>query len=332
MPTPYTPTPTILTTVTALPDDGDLRNVASVNGPMKQLADGIAFVNALAAFSTALPNFTTLTAITTPIDGMARIVRGYGVYVFDASYVYSTFPPYTLVPDDATPGKWVRAGNMRRFHERSVALQSYLTTSCFYTGGTGSTLDGPTIAKSAFFSHTTRLGLQESDKSVSYADLILFVNGGLKMNISTSTPATALGTYGVQWCLDRVLSDGATIVGVNFGIWPNTGRLALPTQPFGAGVFRCPTAPGSALTPILTSLNSGGDFTYDPHVLVDYEAFHQLAVTCNQNNVVDLNKYTYYAQFWNEAGALNTLAGNTIANVTVAMNNYSDAVLGVESD
>ena len=48
---------------------------------------------------------------------------------------------------------------------------------------------------------------------------------------------------------------------------------------------------------------------------------------CNQNNVVDLAAYTYYAQVWNEAGT-NSLANNGILNVTVAMDDFTDAGIG----
>lgn len=73
---PYTPTPAQITTVT-LPDDGDERVAASVNTPLEQLADAIAFLQAGTQSTDVVttPGSSTLTA---PDGAFAAILVGSG--------------------------------------------------------------------------------------------------------------------------------------------------------------------------------------------------------------------------------------------------------------
>ncbi len=74
---PYSPSPVTLTTLT-VPDDGDPRTAASVNGPMQQLADGL-FALAAAAITPVVVEYDSNGTFTAPSNALPfAILEGCG--------------------------------------------------------------------------------------------------------------------------------------------------------------------------------------------------------------------------------------------------------------
>lgn len=328
----YSPTPTLFTACPC-PDDLDPRTVASVNAGLEALSDGVAYLNQKISAIVPVADLTALANILAPTDGQAQLVRNFGVYVFTHPSSYGTaLNSDDVLASDATPGAWRRAGRTRRLLERSIVLRDYdaaydpspivdATNTGLVTRDYGATF----YPEARFYGQS----------GGGYPAIVLHqvaqvVSGGIVMQLSPGGATSK--TYGLQWCVDDVLSQGATIFGAKFGVQPATGRGSFPSALlFSCGLFRCPRYPGSASTPSLTPLSSsytGGFFQDTSASVADYETPHQLVYGANQNNVVDLESYTYYAQFWNEAGSGFTLPNNVVMNVTVIVSDYTEETPG----
>jgi len=323
----------VFATDAVFPDDTDPPTASAFDVPLQTAFDRTIWLKNRIDALVPLDNLAALAAITTPTDKMVRLVQKFGWYVFRGTgsspfTAPTALTPYAITPTDATPGRWVRAGYHRRFRQRAVTLSNCLLGTQFFT------VDGGVArAKNVSFQSGNKTYVWSSGALQTF-NWWEMINGTIRL-VQAPPGATAL-TYGLQWCLDEVLStpqivgaDLGTILGVQFGFAPATGRGALPTVGQAAiGVFRTPRDPGSTSWGTLTSLSAAGDFTeVGAASVADYELVQQVPIVCNQNNVVDLAAYTYYAQVWNEAGT-NSLANNGILNVTVAMDDFTDAGIG----
>lgn len=328
----YLPTAVKLTAA-PLPQGGELRNTASVNNPMKRLADGIAYGDAqsdgqavqisdLLARTTPLASLAALTAIAAPANNVIRFVAGFGEYVFQSASTLAALTPYVLVPNDATPGRWVRGGVSLRTETRTASLSKHLTL-----------FDPNTQApdKGALFCASSRTYKLIGGVLNQY-DWVGVYHGILSFLAAPDT-ATGVNTYGVQIPIDEFLDHGATLTQVVVRAQAAiAGRSSLPTSKFKVGVFVAPNGePGTGddVPVSIASLTSAGDFVEDPSAdVVAYEQqAHSITVTCDQNNVVARdfaagNSRNYVVQVWNEAGGAGTVAANNkIHSVRLTMSN-----------
>jgi len=320
----------VFATDAVFPDDTDPPTASAFDVPLETAFDRTIWLKNRIDALVPLDNLTALAAILAPTDKMVRLVQKFGWYVFRGTgsspfTAPSAFKPYAIAPADATPGMWVRAGNFRRFRERGVALTNFMVSN-EQQFTTSSNRDKTTV-----FEHGARRPYLTGG-SLAFLVFAQSASGAIRLPQAATSGGYSVG---LQWCLDEVLSDSqlvsgisdkSTILSVDFGFWPATGRSALPTVTQAAiGVFRCPRLAGVGG---LTSLFSGGDFVeVGAASVVDYEAPQAVPFTCDQNNVVDLAAYSYFAQVWNEEGA-NSLANNAITHVKVTVDNYIDAGIG----
>lgn len=298
-----------------IPDDSDPPTAAAINIGLEALGDRTAWlkthIDANNAFRTPLANFAALKAVAAPTDKLGRFVEGYGAYFFDTSSVLAEVLPWVVSPADATPGRWIRAGNRVRNGRRllSAAADFQTTLSSNQTAR----------SKTADFVPTARDSV--------HRNFAVVRSGGIFMPFASDNTGGLGYTFGFQWCIDRVLTHGATLTAAMVGVVPATGRPGLPTTPFSIGVFRSPGAHYLA-APALESLWSGGDFYNDPFAisLGFYEGPHTFDVACDQHQLVDLENYSYYVQFWNESGA-NCFPSNVISGLLIHQDNLVDAEL-----
>lgn len=315
MSSPYAGNPATFPATYPIPDDSDPPTAEAFNPSAEALGDRTAWLKAhitpLEAFATPLANLAALTAIAAPTNGLTRIVKRKGVYVFDTASVEPTFSPWVLAADDATSGKWVRVGDTVRTQSNPVSVNG----ARFFTG-----LE-ITRDKTAHFRADGTCSVDPGTGPETR--LVAFVSGGGLVFPETTPLAGVRAFVGAQWSIDHLLCHGATLTLVVASVKPVTGRAALPSQKFSVGVFRSPRA----AAPALTSLYSGGDFYDDPSPdVATYEAFHGFGIDCDQNNVIDRINYMYWAQFWNEGDAgSNVKQNNVLCELAVYQDNVTDA-------
>lgn len=101
MPTNLTDTSSF-DTVTG-PVGADIRNAAGVRAHLQTLANRTRF---LADQTTALANVAALKAISSPANGLVRLVKSIGLYVFDTSSAVTESLPFVVQPTVGT-GRWL---------------------------------------------------------------------------------------------------------------------------------------------------------------------------------------------------------------------------------
>lgn len=289
-----------------IPDDSDPPTAAAMNPGFEALGDRTAWLKKRVDALVPLANLAALTAITTPDNDMLRLVERYGWYSFDASATDTAHSPWILAANDATPGRWVRDGSHTRKVHRVFSAARGFTTA----------LGGVRTKAAAFHPHsitTQYLGSYPSG-IITYSESSI-VNGGLVFPVAFVSGPTG----GVQWCLDDVLIEGATLEAVWALVDPANGRAGLPSNPISVGVFKSDIATGS-----MVSLRNTGDFVDDPSASVAaYEANHALIYTPNQHNVISKIVQSYYLQVWNEWGT-NILNDNAIRGFYILQSKAAD--------
>jgi hypothetical protein len=85
------------------PLGSDVRNAAAVRAALQPLANRTRY---LFDRHTPLADIAALQAITSPADGLVRLVKNYGVFVFDATSVLGESLPWVVAPN-AGAGRWL---------------------------------------------------------------------------------------------------------------------------------------------------------------------------------------------------------------------------------
>ena len=240
-----------------------------------------------------------------------RLVKQYGLYVFDSSNVDSELIPFVIQPTVGT-GRWLHELYVTKGLANGLAYLN-ATQQLVIQGST----DFPTFENTrtvtrvlggdAVYGATSAVTTKNrgeffygSELKSSKADI---QNGWLLVEYNSSGSANQLG-FGIN--LDNALVDGATLNTVTVYLISGTGRAALPSVMPTFGVHRVGKTSATS-----SDLVSGTGFTVDPSVLGTYNSAtpHSWSATCNQNNVIDRSQYKYFLTLWDEAST-NARANN----------------------
>jgi hypothetical protein len=240
-----------------------------------------------------LATLAVLTAIAAPADGTVRHVLGFGLYVFKTSAT-TGLSPFRLAADDATTGGWLS----------STAHQTTLTRQ---VPGNEFTWITPT----AIAPTVDVQGL----KPITGTDTELWGAQGLTI-LAASTHAT--DTWGYLAPIDKYLVHGATLASATLRWTPDDSTT--PTVGPQIAVIRTAHT-GLALTS--DNLRSGG-FVIDSGGTWSTGVDRNIVFTADQNNVIDLDTYSYAVLYFDQHGATSS-AGNVIHRTTLSMTGIPDA-------
>ena len=304
MSTVYTPAAVQLGPIT-IPSDGDPAAAASVNAPIQAIADGVTYLNPVAAYMLPLADLTALAAITTPADGRVCHVLSFGTFVFKTSAT-SGFSPFRVAAADATVGGWVSSTNHQTSLTRYLTLNKDVRISA---------LSGAITAILA------SVGLQNN---VDYANPTVAQAGmsdrGFYSNIVYGAGA---GSYAWSVPLDAALVDGSTLSSATLHFRPVGGHAAVPTVQPWFGILRNVR---TSYNPVSEKMKSGttGYTQLAAASVAAYQVDQAMVFTPDQNNVIDLSTYSYLLVIGDE-GAGNMLAGCRFAQVGLSMTGIPDA-------
>lgn len=279
-----------------IPSDGDAFDASAFNPAYEGLADRASFLKA--AIATPLADLTALAAIAAPSDGLVRHVVGHGLYVFKTSAT-TGLTPFRVAAADATPGGWVSS----TAHETSVTKWVAAALTSGVSGNSG----GP-VAEPPSTDPTGFIGLSTGGRVRA---------GFLRVSLASLSGTDA---YGFQIPLDAFLVDGATLDTATLYFRP-TAHGADPAERPRFGIIRSPKAGPYTVVPTAL-LSSGGGLVQDAGGT--YVSDRTLVFTPDQNNVIDLDAYTYTALIWDEHST-NAVLGNGYAGVELAMSGVPDA-------
>ncbi len=282
-----------------IPDDGDPEDAASVNVALEALGDRTAF---LRSRLDALPSLAALTSILAPSDGLVRLVRGFGIFVFDASATPS-ISPFALASGDGTPGAWVSATahqTTKNVLVHPANCGHIFVTQTNYTPAFNSGVWWPLLGDST-------------------ADLSRGGTGSVAVQRLTTASPTS---FGYRFPIDQFMIDGATLASVTMrfqGSPPSRGANLPALMPqFGIQRF-------DADDNVTALLSTGAGLVADPSATVPaFTGPHNVIFTPNQNNVIDKSAYGYSLIFWNEGGT-NALNGDVISSFLLSFTNIPDA-------
>jgi hypothetical protein len=276
-----------------IPSDGDNIDAASVNVAFEGLADRTAY---LAAREASLASIAALAAIAAPTNGLVRNVLGFGLYTFataagPAALVSS---PWVVAPSDATPGKWINATTYARFASPASLPTVYRSVHpCAALGTTNGTVP-PQHDPFLLETHLSSMGDVNS---------FSFVFGGINTGAAEAKH--------IVYPIDHVLLQSARIAGAEVFITPSGGHGTFPALLPGGWLVR--VAHDGTVSPLRIARSS--DSTVG---LANYELNHAVNILVNQNDVVDLENYSYYLVFHNE-GHTDAIAGLEITGVRIAI-------------
>jgi hypothetical protein len=149
-----------------------------------------------------------------------------------------------------------------------------------------------------------------------------FVSGVAQQGVmKTQVVNTANSNVWAYYLPLRQLHQGATLSSVAIWLQGVSTHSALPAVMPSLGIFRQQTSsPGASAA----SLNSGAQFIADPTVvLATYKSWHSWSFTCNQNNVIDVTQYQYFAVVWDE-GFTNAQANNLYSGLILSYSSIAD--------
>lgn len=129
----------------------------------------------------------------------------------------------------------------------------------------------------------------------------------------------ATTTQGIQICIDPFVHDGATLAAVRISLQAAAGHAGMTLTTAAMGIFR-----KTMTAATLLSLRTAGDFTDDPMAsTATYQAQHDLALGCDQNNVINTSQYSYFVQIWNELGT-HSLPGLKVYGLELTHDSIND--------
>ncbi len=257
-----------------LPGAGEVVNAADVNIIAQPLIDQHDFKDTLVA----------LQAVLVPTHGLVKYVRGYGHYVFVTSGTYSASTaasPWILTATDGTAGRWVR--------DLTAEGNATIVRVIPATRPIGHQIDLAPQTFNAVIVPPNATDLRQ------YPDRLLFLNVNAGANLACHA----------FFNLNPYLKDGATITRVYAFLDGEAGHAALPTTMPAFSVYRTPTTAYAGAVQLLAA-----GWTIDSSAnTAAYQAAHTVQFTPDQNNVVDLDLYSYTLAIHNEAStnAINLL-------------------------
>lgn len=266
------------------PVGADIRNAASVRSALQTVANRTRF---LFDRTDALADFAALKAIS-PADGLVRLVKSKGFYVFDVASVATEFLPFVVAPT-AGAGRWLKA-DYSAFEQ--LVVQGASDFPVFETARSSVVVqaasDGVFYAPQwAHFPSNTPTYLQSGATAASaYITLARPHNGAtlssVTMRYRLAGSARAPGTLRLSFSMYQVpLSD------------PDGGALFLYST--------------TNEVPAYSTFGSWLSFTSSP----------------DANNVIDTSLYAYVIRITEESGA-GAIFGNHVGAFSFTYTNIAD--------
>lgn len=324
-----------------IPDDGESENASTVNIPAEALGDRTKYLQNRGGGAT-LADLAALVAITVPLNGWRRFVKGYGIYRFDSASALAAASPYVLIPTDATPGRWLH--ELFELRNSQAGVEGFAgTTSAGAVDVVGTTWPkfkaGTRTVQRAVSLLNYQLALNiaaPSDMDVPVSKDAYFYpaprDAGCGWKFKTGSLITTgtgpLGgtdkAQGVMLSLDPFLHDGATLTNVILVVEAGAGHAALPSLPLRIGLFR----QVSTTTASFESMFSAGDFIVDYSAnATDYELVHNFNVAPDVGEIIDKHSYSYFLQIWTErdsADITHIAAGLKVHGLYLVMGGIAD--------
>ena len=279
-----------------IPSDGDTIDAADVNVPLAASWDQHDFLDTLVA----------LKAILVPTHGLIRYVRGYGHYVFVTSGTYSASTaasPWILAATDGTAGRWV----MDLTAEANKT--AYKSFGCADILARGSDAIAKTHDPSAAATQWSAIDDDGNASSAVARTRFYFDRHGIRFYNTES--ASAIGRH-VLFPLNGHVINGATITSALLILNGAAGHGGLPAMMPALGLVR-----HDHVADTWASLKSGTAMVDDTSASVAaYEAIHGITCNADQNNVVDVTTYSYYAIVCNE-GDVNATASLRLRQIVL---------------
>lgn len=277
-----------------IPSDGDTIDAVDVNVPIAAMWDE----------HDVLADITALRAILVPTHGLVRFVRGYGHYVFVTSGTYSASTansPWITTATDGTAGRWVLdlTADSNKQIVRSFACANANPLGCAKR------------AKSYDISTTTVWYPLDWDSNSSVAADSRYYFEWNQVKFSGADSAAALGQHAI-FQLNPYLVNGATLDSVKL-ILGGQGHGALPLMMPALGVVRYEPVANT-----LDTLRASGMLDDTSANAAAYDAIHDITLTTDQNQTIDLSTYVYFAVVCNE-GHTNALAELRLRQIVLTM-------------
>lgn len=278
-----------------IPSDGDTIDAVDVNVPLAAVWDQ----------HDVLADTAALTAILVPTHGLIRYVRGYGHYVFVTSGTYSASTaasPWILAAGDGTAGRWVL----------DLTSQAQASVVRSFACGDGLPRGSTTIAKTHDITTTGFWYPCTGDSTASDAARSHMYFEYQFISFPNVENGSAIGRH-LLFPLNQYLLQGATLNSVKLVLAGAGGHGALPAMMPSLAVIRYKPEDNS-LASLLTT-NTQDDASASAAA---YDAVHNITLTCDQNNTVDMDAHSYYAVVCNE-GHTNSLAELRLYNLVLTM-------------
>lgn len=259
------------------PADGETIDAVDVNVIASPVWDQHDFLDTLAA----------LKAILVPTHGLVRYVRGYGHFVFVTSGTYSASTaasPWILTATDGTPGRWVM--DLTAESNRQI-VRSFACADGKPRGSTD-------ITQTWDMSTSTTWAVSDSDSTGADAARSYQYFEYDQVKFRTVTTGSAIARH-MAFQLNEYLVHNATLDSV---------RLILGGQGHGASLPLLMPSLGLArfdpMTSTWVSLKAAGVTVDTSASVAVYDAIHAINAVPDQNNLIDLENYVYYAVVCNE--------------------------------
>lgn len=269
----------------AVTDDGN--DVAFFSGGARHLGDR---TQSLHQARVARADLAVLRAIDTTslVDGTVRSVSRHGLFYFDRSSIETSEEPWVVVPTTG-PGRWLacvpHVTSAKRIVQATVVA--------------GITFGG------AILSVNRNVAVDFIPLTV--VDINLFRDGqarhGQVNDISD-------GSAGFLFPITAHVIDGAILSKVRCRYAPASDHLAVQQTPAAFAVRRVSRTLGSP-EPLLAANNG---FANDPAATVDaVNAEREWSLVTDQNNVIDLDQFTYDIVAFYEGGDYSRVGGGFVS-------------------
>lgn len=286
------------------PIGGDIRNAASVRAALQTLANRTRFLFDRHA---ALADIAALKAIASPADGLVRLVKSKGIYVFDSASVAAEVQPFIVAPN-AGGGRWIHSLELTRGVANGLAKLN-ASQHLIVQGASG---------------HPTFETARTLTRFQPPVPMGPFRTGWTAIDPTSLVSGVAgPGTTAAQYFLLTELHDGATLTQVQALFVVDGGHAGVPAVLPSFSTYRDLINVGAEAS---VEMASGGDVSYPtPGSVAAYEAagIKGWAQTINNQNVIDRSQGLYYVALTDENGA-NALAGNRFLGFKLTMTTISD--------
>ena len=258
-----------------------------------------------------LADLTALKAVASPVDGMVRLVEGYGPYRYRTALGATAEASPMIVAPTVSPGSGKWQHMMSSIQGLASGFGALDDRAQPVINGSDPALDFPSFAAARSFERFVSshhiMGITNGPISRTPSPNMNAVPSGgthalLIPGFGLTIPYDASGNVtqvGHAYCIDAFLRDGCTLDSIDVLVNPfSQARAGLPAVMPCAGVFRRSYFD----YPAQTALNSG-TWVDDATALGTYnsDTVHTFNVPCDQNNVVDLSLYTYSVLVFAEA-------------------------------